>query len=144
MIRDGILSPRELHTFFDSYRENLSDVQLEMMAMEYDLYRDGGLRFDSLKTWFEHKPIHLKMKETLKSIVQNEQFYVPRPSNANTQRNSNQGLQNNFFFLSFFFVFHLNYVSININVTNDNKIIRDGKTKHCKFRCIKRNGCTLV
>lgn len=56
--KDGILSPVELRNFFKSYNQIVPMWQIELMIAQYDIHRDGGLRFDGLRLWFEKIPIN--------------------------------------------------------------------------------------
>lgn len=63
--KDGVLSALELRQFFKSYNQGLSMWQIELMISQYDLHRDGGLRFDALRVWFEKIPINAMTRANL-------------------------------------------------------------------------------
>merc|ERR1712190_307764 len=56
--RDGVLSAEELHSFFKSYNQIVPLWQIELMIGEYDVHRDGGLRFEALQLWFNKVPVN--------------------------------------------------------------------------------------
>ena len=55
---NGVLNPVELRNFFKSYNQIVPMWQIELMIAQYDIHRDGGLRFDALRLWFEKIPIN--------------------------------------------------------------------------------------
>jgi len=56
--RDGVLNKNELYKFFDSFRQPLTQWELDMLIMQYDILRDNGLRFDAMRIWYEKRPVH--------------------------------------------------------------------------------------
>jgi len=67
--RDGVLNMKELRAFFDSYRQEVSMWQLEIMLLQYDIHGDGGIRFDGLTIWFQKIPLDADTKmQALKNV----------------------------------------------------------------------------
>ena len=66
--RDGVLDEDELRSFFKSYNQSVPAWQIEVLIAQWDLHRDGGLRFDALLMWFEKVPInHLTRVNALRA-----------------------------------------------------------------------------
>lgn len=55
---DGVLDEEELGRFFKSYNQSVPRWQREAMIAHWDVHRDGGLRLDALRMWFERVPIN--------------------------------------------------------------------------------------
>lgn len=78
--KDGVLKPTELRNFFKSYNNILRMWQIELMISEFDIHRDGGLRFDALRTWYNKIPInHLTRMTLLKAKPTDFSDRVYRP-----------------------------------------------------------------
>lgn len=81
--KDGVLNAVELRQWFKSYNQIVSMWQIELMISQYDIQRDGGLRFDALKRWFDKVPInHLTRRAVLSSTIVAYNFAVSSPARS--------------------------------------------------------------
>ena len=77
---DGVLTALELRSFFKSYNQIVPMWQIELMISQYDVHRDGGLRFEAMQLWLDKVPINhitrynlLHSKSTFDSYMKQQQ-----------------------------------------------------------------------